>query len=59
MLEVPDFCFDLALSCSTLISLTDACKASVYTSETAAVLDRHAPLRARRVTDRSSAVDDE
>ena len=50
-----DLCFDLALSCATCISLSDACKASVFTSEIAAVFDRHAPLRARRVTDRPSA----
>ena len=29
-ISIDDFSFDLALSCSTLISLTDACKASVY-----------------------------
>ena len=50
-----DLCFDLALSCATCVSLSDACKATLFTSEIAAVFDRHAPLRARSVSQRPSA----
>ena len=50
-----DLSFDLALSCATCVSLSDACKATLFTSEIAAVFDRHAPLRARSVSQRPSA----
>ena len=50
-----DLCFDLALSCATQVSLSNACKASTFDSSIAAVFDRHAPLRARSVSDRPSA----
>ena len=54
-ISTDDLCLDLALSCSISIPFSDACKASVFTSEIAAVFDRHAPLRARTVTQRPSA----
>ena len=54
-ISVDDLCLDLALSCSMSIPFTDTCKASIFTSEIAAVFDRHAPLRARTVSQRPSA----
>ena len=54
-ISTDDLCLDLALSCSISIPFSDACKASVFTSEIAAVFDRHTPLRARTVTQRPSA----
>ena len=50
-----DLCFDLALSCATCVSLSDAFKATLFTSEIAAVFDRHAQLHARSVSQRPSA----
>ena len=54
-ISTDDLCLDLALSCSISIPFSDACKASVFTSEITAVFDCHAPLCARTVTQRPSA----
>ena len=55
-IDFDSFNHDLALCNTRVLSAhVDTCKASIYNSELSAVMDSHAPMRTRRVTDRPSA----